>query len=147
MINFIISLPLNGELVPVRSKNPALLEKFTGSTQRGNNSKGLQINPIESSLVKWTTLIISICLTIFGQPSDIKLDMHEGINRVTNHAKTYSWVSYLADLVKSNHEKCQELGTPVKFCSLLIWIAMSRMSHVGHPEFTNLLEPSMYNYS
>ena len=32
LINFIIGLPLNGELVPVESKNPALLEKFTGST-------------------------------------------------------------------------------------------------------------------
>ena len=32
LINFIIDLPLNGELVPIGSKNPTLLEKFTGST-------------------------------------------------------------------------------------------------------------------
>ena len=64
LINFITNLPFNKEPVPVRSKNPTLLENFTGSTQRGKNSKGLQINSIETSLVKWTTLIISICLTI-----------------------------------------------------------------------------------
>lgn len=145
LINFIISLPLNGELVPVGSKNPTLLEKFIGSIRRGKNSKGLQIKSIESSSVRWTTLILSICLTIIGQPSDIKLNMLEAINGVANHAKTYSWVSYLVDLVKSNCEKCQEKCTPIKFYSLLIWIAMSRMSHVGQPEFMNLSRPSMYN--
>ena len=90
-------------------------------------------------------MIISIYLTIFGRPSDVKLDILEAIDRVANHTKTYSWVSYLADLVKSNCEKCQEQGTPIRFYSLLIWIAMSRMSPVSHPEFTNLSGPSMYN--
>ena len=73
--------------------------------------------------------------------------MLEAIDRVANHAKTYSWVSYLVDLVKSNYEKCQEQGTPIRFYSLLIWIAMSRMSPVGHLKFTNLSGPPMYNYS
>ena len=41
LVNFITNLPLNREPVPVRLKNPTLLEKFTGSTQRGKNSKGL----------------------------------------------------------------------------------------------------------
>lgn len=75
LINFITSIPVNGDHVPVRSKNPALLEKFIGSSQKGMNLKGLQINSIKSSSVKWTTLILSICLTISGRPSDIKLDM------------------------------------------------------------------------
>ena len=88
MINFIIGLPLNREPVPIGSKNPTLLEKFTGSTQRGKRSKGLQINLIESSSVRWTTLILSIFLTISGQPLDIKLDMLEAIDSVANHAKT-----------------------------------------------------------
>ena len=73
--------------------------------------------------------------------------MLEAIDGVANHAKTYSWASYLADLVKLNCEKCQEQGTPIKFCSLLIWIAVSRMSPVGRPKFTNLSGPSMYNYT
>ena len=30
---------------------------------------------------------MSICLTIYGQPSDIKLDMLEAIDGVANHAK------------------------------------------------------------
>ena len=133
LINFIIGLPLNGDQVPVGSKNPALLEKFTRSSQRGKNSKGLQINSIESPSVKWTTLIVSICLTIYGRSSDVKLDMLEAIDGVANHGKTYNWASYLADLIKSNCEKCQEQGTPIRFCSLLIWIAMSRISPIGRP--------------
>ena len=62
-------------------------------------------------MVKWTTLIISIFLTIFGRPSDIKLDMLEAIEGVAYHAKTYCWANYLADLVKINCEKCQILFT------------------------------------
>ena len=86
-------------------------------------------------------MILSICLTISGWPFDVKLDIMEAIDGAANHAKTYSWASYLADLVKSNCEKCQEQGTPIRFSSPLIWITMSRMSLVGHPEFTNLLDP------
>jgi hypothetical protein len=33
LVNFITGLPLKEEPVPVGSKNPALLEKFTGSKQ------------------------------------------------------------------------------------------------------------------
>ena len=99
--------------------NPALLEKFTGSTQRGKNSKVLQINSIESSSVRWMELIILIFLTIFGPPSNIKLDMLESIDGVANHVKIYNWANYLADLVKRNYEKCQEQGTPIRFFSLL----------------------------
>ena len=98
-------------------------------------------------MVKWTTLIISIFLTIFGRSSDIKLDMLEAIEGVANHAKTYSWANYLADLVKINYEKCQEQGTPIRFCSLLIWIAMSKISPIDRLEFTTLSSPSMYNYA
>ena len=92
-------------------------------------------------------LIISIYLTISGRPSDIKLDMLEVIEEVAYHAKTYSWADYLADLVKTNCEKCQEQGTPIRFYSLLIWIAMSKISPVGQPEFTSLSTPTMYKYS
>jgi hypothetical protein len=52
LIIFIIGLPLNGEPIPISSKNPTLLEWFTGSTQKGKNSKGLQINSIEAPSVK-----------------------------------------------------------------------------------------------
>lgn len=147
LINFITDNPLNGEPIPIGSKNPYLLERFIGSTQKGKNSKGLQINSIESSTVKWTALIISIFLTIFGHPSNIKLDMLEVIEGVASHAKMYSWANYLADLFRTNCEKFQEQGTPIRFCSLLIWIAMSKISPVGRPEFTILSTPTMYNYS
>ena len=83
-------------------------------------------------------MILSIYLTISCWPFDVKLDMLEAIDGVANHAKPYSWASYLANLVKSNCEKCQEQGTPMIFYSLLIWIAMLRMSPVGPLEFTNL---------
>ena len=100
LINFITGLPLNADQVPIGSKNPALLEKFTGSSQKGKNSKGLQINSIESSSLRWTTLILSIYLPISDQSFDVKLNMLEVIDGVSNHAKTYNSASYLADLVK-----------------------------------------------
>ena len=120
LINFITCLPLDGDPIPVGAKNPALLEKFTVSTQKGKNSKGLQIKSIESSLAKYTVLIISTFLTISGRPFDIKLNILEAIDGVANHAKIYSWANYLADLVKTNCEKYEEQGTPIRFCSLLI---------------------------
>ena len=73
--------------------------------------------------------------------------MLEAIDGNANHTKLYNWANYLADLFKTNCEKCQEQGTPIRFCSLLIWIAMSKISDVGWPEFTKLLGPSMYNYA
>ena len=67
---------------------------------------------------------------ISSQPSDFKLNMLEAIEGVAYHAKTYSWANYLANLVRTNCEKCQDQGTPIRFCSLLIWIAMSKISLV-----------------
>ena len=98
-------------------ENPSLLEWFTGSTQNGQNSKGLQTNSIEAPSVKWMALIISIYLTISCLPFNIKLYMLEVIEEVAYHAKTYSWADYLADLVKTNCEKCHDQGTPIIFCS------------------------------
>ena len=51
-------------------------------------------------------LIISIHLTTYGHPFDIKLEMLEAIEGVSYHAKTYSWDNYLVDLIKTNCEKC-----------------------------------------
>ena len=65
--------------------------------------------------------------------SDIELDMLESIDIVANHAKTYNWANYLADLVKINCEKCHEQGTPIIFCLLLIWIAMLKISPTDRP--------------
>ena len=98
-------------------------------------------------MVNWTALIISIFLTIFGRSSDIKLDMLEAIEGVDTHGKTYSWANYLVELVKANCEKCQELGTPIRFYSLLIWITITKISPVGRLEFTILSTLTMYNYS
>lgn len=83
-------------------------------------------------------MILSICLTISSWPSDVKLDILEAIDGVVIHTKSYSWARYLADLMKLNYEKCQEKGTPIKLCSLMIWIAMSGMSLINQPEFTNM---------
>lgn len=82
LINFITSIPLSGEPIPVGSKNLALLEWLTRLNKKCKNSKGLQINSIESLTIKWTTLIISICLTISYRPFDVKLDILEDIEGV-----------------------------------------------------------------
>lgn len=68
----------------------ALLEKFTSSTTKGKNSKGFQINSIEFMMEKWTTLIISIFLTLSCRPLDVKLDMLESINGIAHHGKVYN---------------------------------------------------------
>ena len=41
IINLITDLPLSGEPIPVGSKNLALLEQLTRSSQKGKNSKGI----------------------------------------------------------------------------------------------------------
>ena len=56
--------------------------------------------------------------------------MLEAIEGAAYHAKKYSWANYLADLIKTICEKFQEKGTPIRFCSMLIWIAMSKISPV-----------------
>ena len=124
-----------------------LVEKFTGSNSKGKNSKGLQINSIEMSMIKWVALIVYICLTTSDWPSNIKLDMLEAIDNIVYHTKVYNWVAHIVELLKSNWERCQELDTPIRFLSLLIWIAMMKISLVGQPEFTILRIPSMYNYN
>ena len=73
--------------------------------------------------------------------------MIESIEGVATHGKTYNWANYLVELVKVNCEKCQESGTPIRFCSLLIWIAMTKISQVSRPEFTSLLTSTIYSYS
>lgn len=85
LINFITGIPIKGDLVPIVVKNMALVEKFTGSSSKGKNSKGLQINSIEIPIVKWVTLIVSIYLTSLGPLSDIKLDMLEAIGNIPYH--------------------------------------------------------------
>lgn len=73
--------------------------------------------------------------------------MLKAIKGVVAHGKTCSWDNYLVKLVKANWEKCQESGSPIRFCSLLIWISMTNISPVGWPKFTSLSTPTMYNYS
>lgn len=73
--------------------------------------------------------------------------MLESIEGVATHGKTYNWANYLAKLVKANCKKCQELGTPIRLYSLLIWIAMTKISLVGQPKLTSLSTQAMYNYA
>ena len=62
LINFITDFPVKRDLVPVGTKSMALVEKFIGSSSKGQNSKSLQINSIEMLMIKWVTLIVSIFL-------------------------------------------------------------------------------------
>lgn len=87
LINFITRLPVKGDLVLVRVTNMSLVEKFIGSSSKVKNSKGLQINSIEMSTIKWVTLIVSIYLTASAHSLDVKLNMLEAIDNITYHSK------------------------------------------------------------
>lgn len=71
LISYITGLPANGDLFLISTKNPTLLEELIGS-KASKNSKGVMINDITNMEVKWTTIIVSICLTNFGWPFDVK---------------------------------------------------------------------------
>ena len=111
-----------GDPVPVSIKE-GLFERLTG-TSTGKNSKGLIIGQVQATTPKMVAKIMSTDLTVIGCGCDLKLDMLEAVNCMESTGKVYRWAQYMANILKSIYEKCQELGAMIKFPSLLIWIAM-----------------------
>ena len=107
-----------GDLVPVGIKE-GLVERLTG-TLTGKNSKGLIIGQIKSTTPKMVAMNVFIGLTIIGQGCDLKLEMLEEVDCIANSGKLYHWAQYVANMLKSIHEKCQETGAIIRFSSLII---------------------------
>ena len=68
--------------------------------------------------------IIAITLTMEGHGSNLKLDMLEVVDTIATNGKVYRWVEYVADMIKSISEKCQETGGIIRYLSLMVWIVM-----------------------
>lgn len=86
-VNFIAKLSVKGGLAPVRVKNLALIEKFTGSSNKGKNSKGFPITSIKMPTNKWVSIIISMFLKILGWSFDVKLNLLEAIDNIAYNEK------------------------------------------------------------
>lgn len=94
------------------------------------NSKGVMISHIINIIVKWTTTIVYIFLTNLGRPSDIRKNMLEVIKNIAFNGKCYNWVTHVADLIKINCERCQEIKGSIQFPILLILITRTHISLV-----------------
>ena len=89
LIAYITSLPTKGDPILVTSKSPSLLEELIGS-RTSKNSKGVMIHHISNLTIKWTTIIVSICLMNFGRPSNMKREMLEAIKNIALEGKVYN---------------------------------------------------------
>ena len=111
-----------------------MVERLT-RTSIGKNSKGLIVGQIKATTPKMVAKIMSTGLTITGRGCDLKLDMLKVVDCIEESRKVYCWAQYVADMLKSICEKCQETGAIIRFPSLLIWIAMYHLCPEGHPQF------------
>ena len=78
----ITRLSKKGDSVPVKI-NPSLVEELTATTAR-KHSIGMIVSRIIHSMPKIAAKIISVALTSMGRGSDLKLDMLEAIQNVSN---------------------------------------------------------------
>ena len=86
--------------------------------------------------------IIAITITLAGRGSDLKLDMLEAVDTIVTDGRIYRWAEYVADMVKTIYERCQEMGGIIKFPSLILWILMYHIYLKGNPIFQ---EPSRFH--
>ena len=54
--------------------------------------------------------IITITLTLAGLGSDLKLEMLEIVDTIATDGRIYRWGDYVADMIKTICERCQEMG-------------------------------------
>ena len=87
---------------------------------RDKNSKGLMIGQIATRTPQIMAKIIEITLTLAGRGSDLKLEMLEAVDTITTDGRLYRWGDYMADMIKTICERCQETGGMIKFPSLIL---------------------------
>ena len=86
--------------------------------------------------------IIAITLTLIGRGSDLKLNMLEVVDTIATNGKIYRWAEYVAEMVKTICERCQEMGGIIRFPSLILWIVMYHVCLEGNQIFE---EPSRFH--
>ena len=118
VISKLTGLSNQGSPVPIGIKD-GLVQELTGSPS-GKNSKGLMIRQIATRTPQIVAKIISITLTLAGQGSDLKLKMLEAVDTIATDGQIYQWGDYVADMIKTICERCQETGGMIKFPSLIL---------------------------
>ena len=63
--------------------------------------------------------------------SDMKLDMLEVVESIACTGKVYPWAQYVANMLKTICEKCQESAGIIRFPSMIHWIAMYHLCPIG----------------
>ena len=53
-------------------------------------------------------MIVSLCFTSFGRAYEFKLEMLEAVKQVSREGKIFNLVDHVANIMKSNYQKCQE---------------------------------------
>jgi hypothetical protein len=101
MIHRVTGIPHGGTLVPKTLNSNDWIQFLTGGTST-KNSKGLLINRVIELKEKWTCIIVSLCFTVAGQASDVKLTMLEPISQILQSGAKFDWVDHLAATIKSN---------------------------------------------
>ena len=101
----------------------------------GKNLKGLMINQITHRTPQIVAKIIAITLTMAGRGSDLKLDMLEAVDTIVTNGKIYRLTEYIAAMIKTICERCQEMGGIIRFPSLILWIVMYSIFPKGDKKF------------
>ena len=102
-----------GDPVPIGIKE-GLFERLTG-TLTWKNSKGLINKQIQATTPKIVAKIVSAGLTGIGRNYDLNLDMLEVVKCIERTWKIYCCAQYMADVLKSICDKCQESGAIIRF--------------------------------
>jgi hypothetical protein len=149
VIHRITGLPNKGETVKfVARDSNSWINKLTGKTlTEGRNSRGLKISCIRSKIHQWTATIISVCLTHAGRTSDVMLSTLATIFDIAEEGTIYNWSDYLASLMNASIVDCQNKSMPFRFASLLIMIAMEKITPVELPVAETSKNPAAWKYA
>ena len=129
-----------GDLVPIGTKE-GLVKKLTASAS-GKNSKGLMISQITARTSQIVAKIIAITLTMASRGSNLKLDMLEAVDTIATNGKIYRWAEYVANMIKTIYDKCQETGGIFRFPSLILWMVIF---YIFLEENKNFQEPTKFH--
>lgn len=149
VIHRITGLPNKGEPVKfVARDSNSWINKLTGKTlTEGRNSRGLKISCIRSKIHQWTATIISVCLTHAGRTSDVMLSTLATIFDIAEEGTIYNWSDYLASLMNASIVDCQNKSMPFRFASLLIMIAMEKITPAELPVAEISINPTAWKYA
>ena len=144
VISKLTGLSNQGSPVPIGIKD-RLVQELTGSPS-SKNSKGLMIGQIATRTPQIVAKIIAITLTLAGRGSDLKLEMLEAVDTIVTDGRIYRWGDYVADMIKTICERCQETGGIIKFPSLILWIVMYHICLEGSPVFQESIKFQMHRF-